>query len=52
MQKIPYMLVIGSKEMAGEKLQIRQRDGKQFSMDEKEFITHIHEMIDKKKNIE
>ncbi len=52
MQKIPYMLVIGSKEMAGEKLQIRQRDGKQFSMDEKEFITHVHEMIDKKKNIE
>ncbi|MFH0927310.1 MAG: threonine--tRNA ligase [Candidatus Micrarchaeota archaeon] len=52
MQKIPYMLVVGQKEAGGSDLQVRQRDGKQFSMSADEFISHVQKMVGGKKNIE
>lgn len=52
MQKIPYMLVIGGKEMGGEMLNVRQRDGKVFEIRKDEFILRLKKMIKDRKGME
>jgi threonyl-tRNA synthetase len=49
MQKIPYMLVIGDKEMAAGTVAPRARDGQNLgSLAVKEFIELVHDMCEKK----
>jgi threonyl-tRNA synthetase len=49
LQKIPYMLVIGDKEMSEEKVAVRNRkQGDMGAMDLSEFMLKIKEEIDKK----
>lgn len=52
MQKVPYMLVIGSKEEESGKLQVRNRKGRISEMSEKEFVAHVLKMIEEKRQIE
>ncbi len=48
-EKIPYMLVIGDKEMGSDKLQIRKRGEKETVEFEKEkFMEHIKKVVDDK----
>ncbi len=48
--KVPYMIVVGDKELAGEKWTIRVRgQEEQLSMDKDEFIIYIKDMINNKK---
>ena len=48
-EKVPYMLVIGDKEMSGADLTVRQRGVKdQFKMSKNEFIKKIIEEIKNK----
>jgi len=50
-QKIPYMLVIGDKEMNSDKLQIRKRGEKETTgFDKNEFIGKIKKLIAEKSN--
>jgi threonyl-tRNA synthetase len=50
MQKIPYMLVIGDKEMESDTVAPRFRDGSNLgAIPVKEFIALVHEMCEKKK---
>jgi len=50
-QKIPYMLVIGDKEMQSDKLQIRKRGEKETTgFDKNEFIDKIKKLIAEKSN--
>ncbi len=50
MQKIPYMLVIGDKEMEAQAVAPRARDGQNLgSVSVQKFIALIHEMCEKKK---
>ncbi len=49
-QKIPYMLVIGDKEMESDTVAPRFRDGSNMgAIPVKEFIALVHEMCEKKK---
>ena len=51
LQKIPYMIVIGEKEMNEGKIAVRSRvDGDLGVMDLEDFIGKIREEIDTKKN--
>ncbi|HPA25326.1 MAG TPA: threonine--tRNA ligase [bacterium] len=51
-EKIPYMLVIGDKEMASDKLQIRKRGQKEAQEFSKtDFLNHLQKLI-KQKNLE
>lgn len=52
MQKIPYMLVIGKKEVETDELQVRERNGKQYGMNSDEFARHVKNMVLQKKNVE
>lgn len=48
-QKIPYMLVIGDKEMKSDKLHVRKRSSdKVEEIDKDKFITHIQKLIQEK----
>ncbi len=50
MQKIPYMLVIGDKEVEANTVAPRARDGQNLgSLSVKEFIALVQEMCEKKK---
>lgn len=50
MQKIPYMLVIGDKEIESDCVAVRARDGQNLgSLSVKNFIALIHEMCENKK---
>lgn len=51
LEKIPYMLVIGKKEAEGKELQVRERNSKQYNMGKEEFISHVIEMIEKRKGM-
>ena len=51
-QKTPYMLVIGEKEMAGNLVSIRYRNGKQVNLvPTADFIKEVHTTIDNKEQI-
>jgi threonyl-tRNA synthetase len=50
LKKIPYIIIIGDKEMQDEKLKIRQRDGKLFDIKKEEFIEYIKNKIKNKDN--
>ncbi|MCX8166283.1 MAG: threonine--tRNA ligase [Candidatus Micrarchaeota archaeon] len=52
LEKIPYMLVIGKKEKETHRLTVRERNGKQYELEEEEFVNKIELMIKQKKNIE
>lgn len=48
-EKIPYMLVIGDKEMQSDKLQIRKRGTNEaVEFDKKSFLKHLQELIKNK----
>ena len=50
--KIPYMLVLGEKEMANKTVSVRYRNGKQkFGLSYDEFISEIKEVIERKEQI-
>jgi threonyl-tRNA synthetase len=52
-QKIPYMLVIGDKEMKSNKLSVRLRGSdKLLEIIEEEFVARVKEEIDLRKNIQ
>ncbi|MEM4137141.1 MAG: threonine--tRNA ligase [Candidatus Anstonellaceae archaeon] len=48
LRKIPYIVVIGDKEIEENKLAIRVRNGKQFKMTEEEFIEYVKNKIKNK----
>jgi threonyl-tRNA synthetase len=49
MQKIPYMLVIGDKEVEAQSVAPRKRDGENLgSLPVDEFIAFVHEICEKK----
>ena len=51
-QKTPYMLIIGEKEMAGNLVSIRYRNGKQVNLvPTADFIKEVHTTIDNKEQI-
>ena len=51
-QKTPYMLIIGEKEMAGNLVSIRYRNGKQVNfVPTADFIKEVHSVIDNKEQI-
>ena len=51
-QKTPYMLIIGEKEMAGNLVSIRYRNGKQANLiPTTDFIKEVHSVIDNKEQI-
>ena len=51
-QKTPYMLIIGEKEMAGNLVYIRYRNGKQVNLvPTADFIKEVHTTIDNKEQI-
>lgn len=51
-QKTPYMLIIGEKEMAGNLVSIRYRNGKQVNLvPTEDFIKEVHTTIDNKEQI-
>ena len=51
-QKTPYMLIIGEKEMAGNLVSIRYRNGKQANLiPTADFIKEVHSVIDNKEQI-
>ena len=51
-QKTPYMLIIGEKEMAGNLVSIRYRNGKQANLiPTADFIKEVHSAIDNKEQI-
>jgi threonyl-tRNA synthetase len=51
-EKVPYILVIGDKEMASEKLFIRKRGERELrEMDKKDFVEMILTMIKEKNNL-
>ncbi len=48
-EKVPYMLVIGDKEMQSKKLHIRQRDSEKIQeINKKKFIIHVKELIEQR----
>ncbi len=48
-QKVPYMLVIGDKEISSDKLHIRQRGSKKIiQMSQEEFFQHLKQLIDER----
>ena len=50
--KIPYMLVLGEKEMANKTVSVRYRNGKQkFGLSYDEFVSEIKEVIERKEQI-
>ena len=52
LQKIPYMLIVGEKEAADNKVSVRSRDnGEVGSIDLNEFISTIIEEIETRKNV-
>ncbi|MCX8163437.1 MAG: threonine--tRNA ligase [Candidatus Micrarchaeota archaeon] len=50
LRKIPYMIVIGDREVSGEKLTIRKRNGQQLKMSLEEFIAFVKNKIENKEN--
>ncbi len=51
--KIPYMLILGDKEVEDKKITVRRRDGKNFELiDLDDFISDIKRIITEKKQIE
>ena len=50
--KIPYMLIIGEKEMANGQVSVRYRTGKQVNgVDVDAFIEEVRETVEKKEQI-
>jgi threonyl-tRNA synthetase len=50
-QKIPYMLILGKKEVEGEKISVRSRSGKQkMGVTLDEFLSSIKSEISERKN--
>jgi len=50
MEKIPFMLVVGDKEITTESVSIRLRTGEQATITVAEFKAFIKKMIDTKEN--
>lgn len=51
-QKVPYMLIVGDKEVEGGLVSVRYRSGKQVNLIKKEdFINEVHSVINKKEQI-
>lgn len=48
LQKVPYMVIIGDKEIAENKISVRTRSGENFSSSLEEFLKKINSEIDKK----
>ena len=49
MEKVPYMLVLGDKEMEAGQVAVRRRDGEQSVVSAEEFIATVVDDIAKKK---
>ena len=50
--KTPYMLIIGEKEMSGDLVSVRYRNGKQVNgVPTADFISEVHGVIDRKEQI-
>ena len=50
--KTPYMVIIGEKEMSGDAVSIRYRNGKQVNLvSTEDFIREVHKAIDNKEQI-